>query len=402
MDIFVARQPILDTDQKVYGYELLFRSGPENVFPGGSSEVASAQMISDSVTAFGLESLVARKKAFVNIARRVLTEELYTILPKERVVLELLETVKPDAEVLAACRTLKNSGYLLALDDYVDESEYAPLIELADLVKVDFLASTPQERRDLADRYGSRIRLLAEKVETAAHFREGLELGYQLFQGFYFCEPEMLSRREIPAFKVNYLRLIREVSRPELDFDRVEQIIRREVSLSVRLLRLLNSAAFGYKGEVRSVKGALTLLGERAVRKWATMLAIGEMAEDKPPELVATCLVRARLCELLAPSSGLAAHGHDLFLVGMLSLVDALVGRPLAELVQEMALSDEIRDGVLESGSRLGRVRSLALAHERGDWKRVSALAEELGVAESAIPGMYMRAVEWQQQVSDP
>lgn len=399
MDLFVARQPILDTNQRVFGYELLFRGGPENVFPDVDPESASARTIGDAVSVFGLDTLAARKKAFLNIARRVLLEELYCVLPQQRVVLELLETVKPEPAVIRACRTLKESGYVLALDDYVDHPDYEPIIELADYVKVDFLATDASTRRELATRYGSRVRLLAEKVETAEDFREGVRLGYEYFQGFYFCKPEMISRRAIPAFKLNYMRLIQEVSRPELDFTRLEEIIKGEVSLSVRLLRLLNSAAFGFRGQVRSVKGALTLLGEQPVRKWATMLAVGEMGEDRPSELIVTCLVRARLCELLASPTGLASHDHDLFLVGLLSLVDALIGRPLPELVEELALSGEIQRGILESDSRLGRVRTLALALEGGDWRRVSSLAAELGVPEDRLPELYEQAVKWQQEI---
>ncbi len=400
MDVFIARQPILDAEQKVFGYELLYRSGPENFFPGIDADAASSQTIHDSLATFGLDLLAPRKLAFVNVARRVLTEHLYSILPKQRVVLELLETVKPDAEVVEACQELKRSGYLLALDDYVEDAAYAPLIELADFIKVDFLTTSSTKRQDLMTRYGSRLHLLAEKVETAEDFREGLRLGFEYFQGFYFCLPEMISRKKIPAFKLNYLQLIQAVSRPELDFDRLEQIIKGDVSLSVRLLRLLNSAAFGYKGRVRSVKGALTLLGEQPVKKWATMLAIGELGEDKPAELVVTCLVRARMCELLAPSASLAGHAHDLFLVGLLSLVDALVGRPLAELVREMALSEEIQAGILDDESRLGRVRALVLAQEQGDWQQISALATQLGVPETSLPDHYRVALEWHQQVS--
>ncbi len=400
MDVFIARQPILDAEQKVFGYELLYRSGPENIFPGIDADAASSQTIHDSLATFGLDLLAPRKLAFVNVARRVLTEHLYSILPKQRVVLELLETVKPDAEVVESCRQLKRAGYMLALDDYVEDAAYAPLIELADFIKVDFLTTSLTKRQELVTRYGSRIHLLAEKVETAEDFREGLRLGFEYFQGFYFCVPEMLSRRKIPSSKLNYLQLIQEVSRPELDFDRLEQIIKGDVSLSVRLLRLLNSAAFGYKGRVRSVKGALTLLGEEPVKKWATMLAIGELGEDKPEELVVTCLVRARMCELLAPSASLAGHAHDLFLVGLLSLVDALVGRPLAELVQELALSEEIQEGILDDESRLGRVRLLVGAHEQGDWEQAASLATELGVPESSLPDHYRVALDWQRQVS--
>ena len=326
MDVFIARQPILDADQKVFGYELLYRAGPENIFPGIDADAASSQTIHDSVATFGLDALAPMKLAFVNVARRVLTEHLYSILPTQRVVLELLETVKPDAEVVEACKELKRSGYLLALDDYVEDADYAPLIEMADFIKVDFLTTSTAKRQELVTLYGSRVHLLAEKVETVEEFREGMRLGFEYFQGFYFCTPEMISRKEIPAFKLNYLQLIQEVSRLELDFDRLEEIIKGDVSLSVRLLRMLNSAAFGYKGRVRSVKGALTLLGEATVKKWATMLAIGELGEDKPAELVVTCLVRARV---RAPgSAGLASWTRPRPVPGRTALTGGRARRP--------------------------------------------------------------------------
>ena len=339
MDVFVARQPILDANKAVYAYELLFRSSPENLFPGSDPDAATSRVMIDSASVFGPDSLTAGRKAFVNVTRRVLTEGLYSVLPSDWLVIELLETVEPDQEVVAACRALKEAGYLFALDDFVDGPGYEPLIELADFIKVDFMASPPEERRRLAQRYSSRVHLVAEKVETPDDVRSGLELGYEYFQGFFFCTPEIISRREIPPLKLNYLRFIQEVSRPDLDFDQVERIVKQDVSLTVKLLRFLNSAAFGYGGRVSSVKQALILLGDRQVKKWATMIALGEMAEDKPRELVVTCLVRARLCELLAPVCGFIDHSHDLFLVGLLSLVDAIVGRPIVEVVGEMPLS---------------------------------------------------------------
>jgi EAL and modified HD-GYP domain-containing signal transduction protein len=395
MDIFVARQPILDGHQALYGYELLFRAGPENLFPGFDDDYASSRVIHDTAFIFGRESLSVGKHVFINMPRRVLVAELFSILPSDCTVIELLETVEPDAEVIEACKALKKSGYLLALDDFLASPGYEPLIELADFLKVDFLQSGPQERRELAERYHSQVHLVAEKVETLDDFRMGLELGYEYFQGFFFCKPEMISRREIPGSKLGYLQFIQEVARPDLDFDQLEQVVKREVSLTVRLLRFLRSAAFGYGDRVNSVRQALILLGERPVRRWAMMIALFEMAEDKPMELLVTCLVRARLCELLAPSVGLGNDGHDLFLVGMLSLVDALVGRPMAELVEEMAISEEIRAGLLDDASSLGRVRSLVVAHERARWDEVSSLAADLGVTESAIPDLYSQATEW-------
>lgn len=395
MDIFVARQPILDANKSIFAYELLFRSGPENYFPDFDPDAAASRVMSESASVFGLDTLTGGRKAFINVTRRVLLEELFSILPKDWVVIELLETVEPDADVIAACEALKRCGYLLALDDFVDHPKFEPLIELADFLKVDFLATDAHGRRKLAERYGARVNLLAEKVETYDDVQEGLSLGYKYFQGFFFCRPEVIARREVPGFKLNYLKFIREVSLPELDLDQVEQVIKQEVSLSVKLLRFLNSAAFGYSGRVSSVRQALILLGERPVKKWASMIALSEIGEDKPCELVVTSLTRARLCELLAPHAGLDQRTHDLFLVGMFSLIDALIGRPIAELIKEMAVSPEIQTALLEDGSALGHVRRLAIAQERADWDEVSSLSASLGIADDALTHAYAQAVAW-------
>lgn len=399
MDTFVARQPIFDAQLGVFAYELLFRSGPENFFPNVDGDLAASRVITDSSSVFGLDTLTAGRPAFINATRRVLTENLFSLLPNEWAVVEVLETVEPDREVVDACRALKDAGYMLALDDFVDSRKYKPLIELADIIKVDFLASDKPTRRALAERYGSQVRLLAEKVETHEDVRDGVGLGYDLFQGFFFCEPEIISRRQVPGFKLNYIRFLKEVSRPELDFDRLEEIIEQEVSLSVKLLRLLNSAAFGFSGTVNSVRQALLLLGEQSTKKWASMIALGEMGDDKPRELVFTCLLRARMCELAAYTVGLRAMAQDLFLVGMLSLIDVLIGRPVEELLEEMAVSEAIKEAVLEDRSPMGQVRSLVTAYERGQWERFERCAEEISVPQGKLTAAYNDALSWANQV---
>lgn len=395
MDVFVARQPIFDAGGTLYAYELLYRCGYENYCPPFDSDEAASRVISDTASVFGMRALTAGKKAFVNFTRHAITESLFSVLSPDSVVVELLETVEPDDEVIAACKALKNNGYLLALDDFEDRPQYAPLIELADFIKVDFLATDPGRRRDIARRYGSHVKLLAEKVETFEDVRQGLEHGYQFFQGFFFCKPEIISRRDIPGFKFHYLRFFEEVSKPEVDFRRLELIIEREVSLSVKLLRLLNSAVRGQFGGVNSVHQALLVLGERIVKKWASMIALTELGQDRPAELVATCLLRARFCELLGEAIGLTGSYHNLFLVGMLSLVDALIGRPLTEVLDELAVSHDIRDALIETDSPMGAIRALVAAHERGDWERVEGLSQKLPVSDIRIAELYRDAVAW-------
>lgn len=400
MDLFVARQPIFDRDRAVFGYELLFRSGPENVFTHPDPDDASYKVIGDSVSNFGLDPLIGRHRGFYNCTRRVLVEELYTVLPRERTVVELLETVEPDDEVIAACKSLKGQGYLLALDDYAFRPEYEPLLPMADIVKVDLQATSAEARRKHSRLLRNRgVKLLAEKVETNEQFAEAADLGYGYFQGYFFCRPEMVQRKDLSASKTTCLQFLKEVNQPEVDFDRLEQVIKREVSLSVRLLRFLNSASFGWRDRVTSIKQALLLLGEAPLRKWAALVTLRTLGDDKPAELISTCLVRARLCELLAPRVGLESREMDLFFMGMLSVVDALVGRPMREVLDELAVSPEIRAALLGENTLFGHVLALIVAYERADWATIDARAAALGLPEDVMPELFSCSLTWAREI---
>jgi EAL and modified HD-GYP domain-containing signal transduction protein len=205
----------------------------------------------------------------------------------------------------------------------------------------------------------------------------------------------MVSGRDVPAVKVNLVRLLQELNRAELDFDRVERLIKQEVALSVKLLRYLQSASFGWRHEVSSIGHAIRLLGEQATRKWASLVVVTLVGEDKPMELVTTSLVRAQFCEEIGVQSGLSAWASDLFLTGLFSTLDALLDRPLAQVLEQMSVAPEIRAALLSGEGRLGDVLATAVAYDRGDWERITALAGRLGVAEARLPEAYKRAMEW-------
>lgn len=396
MDLFIARQPIFDRNQRVFGYEILFRSGPENFFTGADTDTASSQVIGESMHGFGLARLIGNRKAFLNISRKVLLNGLTQILPPDRTVIEILETVDPDEDVLDACRRLKRAGFVLALDDFVAKPEYEPLVDLADIIKIDFMITPAPERARMARDFNHRgIRLVAEKVETREDFIEGRDAGFTYFQGYFFCKPEMITRKEIPAAKQNYLRFLREVTRRDLDYRKLEPIIRQDVSLTVKLLRFLNSAFFGFREPVESIRHALLLLGEKSIRQWASLMALVRLGEGKPPELLTTSLIRGRFCELAGQAAGLAHDSDDLFLLGLLSTMDALTDQPLADVLAEMPLAPETKDALLGADSPLGRLYALALACEHGEWDRLPELCRTLGLDETTTGEHYVQAVEW-------
>jgi c-di-GMP-related signal transduction protein len=392
---FLARQPILDRHRDVFAYELLFRSGIQNSCEGINLELASTSVL-DTSFLIGLDKLCEGRRMFINCPREFLLRDYISLFPRDLVVVEILETIEPDEEVVEACRLLKQGGYLLALDDFVDTPAWAPLVALADFIKVDFRLTPRVEQRALAARYQARgIRLLAEKVETPEEYTEGIAMGYSLFQGYFFCRPEMMQHRDIPASKLAYLDLLRAATASEFNMQALASKIKHEASLTYKLLRYLNSAAFGLRAEIRSIPHALSLLGERELRKWIAVVSVGVMADGKPDELMTVPLVRGRFCELLAPLAGMAGHANDLFLLGLLSVMDAILDQPLDIVLAELPVRLEIKEALLARTGLYRDMLDMAIAHERADWEAISALAPRLGIKEGQIPEIYVSAVDW-------
>lgn len=396
MNLFVARQPIFDCERRVVAYELLFRSSTENRFDGTDTTSASLQTLDTTLLGFGLETLLGDSLGFFNASQKLLVGEHWRVLPPASTVIEVLEMVEPDADIVRACRTAREAGYRIALDDFVYRSEYEALLPHTDYVKVDWLATGRDERRAIVERMAPHgITMLAEKIETYDDFREAQADGYALFQGYFFCKPEVVSTTQVPASQASLARLIAEVNRPELDFDAVEAIIRQEVALSVKLLRYLRSAGLGWRHEVNSISQALRVLGTRESRRWASLVACAMMGNDKPAALVTTSLTRAQFCEEIGSRiPGINAQ-NDLFLVGLLSTLDALLDRPLPELLEKMPLAGEVTSALLDGEGPMGNCLAMVMAYDRGDWARVDTLIAETGIAPEVLPAAYRKSVAW-------
>ncbi len=397
LDLYVARQPILDRCQRTYGYELLFRDGPVNAFRGADPDVATAKVIDTSFFVLGIDSLTGGRRAFVNFARDAIVHGYASALPTTHLVVEILESVPADADVLKACRALKGAGYAIALDDVATSAPPEALLALADIVKVDFGQVAPAERswiaRELKRHRG--VKLLAEKVETEVDFAEAHAAGFEYFQGYFFARPTLVSGRDIPASKVNVLQLLREVHRPDPDHAQVANAIKREVALALKLLRHLATANWGLKRPVESVDQAILLLGDEGLRTWASVVAIAMLGSDRPNELVAASVMRASFCERLLVEIGLADHAHEGFLVGLFSMIDALLGLPLAEAVDRLPLADDVRAALLGKPGTLRAVHDVVLAWERGDWTAVARTAAVIGASNANLGACHGGAAEF-------
>lgn len=396
MEVFVARQPIFNRTEQVFGYELLFRSSWSNYFQNPESDLASLKVIANTFFLMGIDSITRGKRAFVNFTRDTLVQGYAALLPRDQLVVELMENVAPDPTVIAACETLKKAGYLLALDNFIHDNTLSPLIPLASFIKVDFRSTSSHQRRLLANAFVPRgISLIASRVESEAEFSEAISFGYSHLQGYFFCRPVIVASQDVPGSKLNYLKLLQEINRPELDLTEIEGIIKREVALSYKLMRYINSVAFGLRREITSVRQALLLLGEIGIRKWSSVIILSDLGTDKPSEIVVSSVLRGRFCELLAERGKLKDRCNDVFLLGLFSMVDVIVGRPLEELIRELPLANDLRDALLGWPNDLRQLFEVVLAYERGDWESVVNLAKGLGLSETWLPDMYRQAVEW-------
>ena len=358
---FVARQPIFDRDERVFGYELLFRNGTEQAFQGDID--AAARSTLDSSLLFGIDTLCDHRRAFINCTREVLLNDMVTLLPPTLAVVEILESIEVDDEIISACQRLRSAGYLIALDDFTADDARESLFPLTDIIKVDLRATTRAERVDMMRSLGASHSMLAEKVETQEEFRETLRDGFHYFQGFFFRRPELMKARDIPACQLNYLRMLAMVSRPTLDLKEIERAIKGEASVCYRLLRYLNSPVFAFHNNIHSVRHALGMLGEREIRRWVRLVATLSAGKGKSSELVFSALIRARFCELLSPRLG--AGDSDLFLIGLLSLMDVIMQIPMAQILESVPVDQESKAALLGSGP-LYPIYRLMLAQEAG------------------------------------
>lgn len=401
MDIFVARQPIFNRQQQIVAYELLFRQGQINAYTATDGDQATSNVIVNSLWLIGLNTMTHGKRAFINFTANLLKNEIVTILPREQVVVEILETVEPTVEVMEVCRKLRERGFQLALDDFVFEPRFEPFLTIADIIKVDFMITGMQEQQQLMERCkGTGIRFLAEKVETRVQYEQAMDMGYSYFQGYFFSKPVIVKGQDIPSSKKISFQILQEISRVPIELEQLERLIGRDVSLSYKLLKLINSPAFGLRSTVRTIHQALAMLGTKETVKWASLMLARDMAEDKPGELVVLSVIRARFCELLMAETGHKNSSSDAFLMGLFSLLDALLDRPLPELLDELPVAMEVRGALLGENGLFRTLYGLAVAYERGEWDEVSLLCGQLAIAEKRLPILHLNSLTWAKEIS--
>lgn len=397
MHLNAARHPVLDRTGNLVGYELLLRSGILQGVPTAPDCDSDRRMLDAALHGFGLDTLVGCQPALLRVGAEFLTRGHWAALPSQRIILKLRLAGAVTPELVAACEEAKAAGQPLLLADADQVPELDRLIPHVDALSVDFASATVADRTAFAERHGdSGRRLIAEKVATHDQFREATAAGYDWFQGYFFCEPEGFTTRALAPGSMSSALLVAEVNRPDLDLDALEELIKHDVTLSVKLLRYLQSAAMGWRHEVATIGQGLRILGDQGARKWASLTAYSLVSNGKPQELVTTSLVRAQLCEEFGRTAGLPqSRCSALFLVGLLSTLDALLDRPMAVAIAEMPLNREVAATLRGETTPMSGYLSLAVAYDQGEWDAVDALSARLGIPAEALPEAYHRTVSW-------
>ena len=396
MYFYAARQPILDRNKELYAYELLFRDGLENAFPDIDGDEATSRMVEGSQLSFGLDDFLGDKPGFINFTLDTLQKKYPSMLPKEQVVVEILETVQPGKRLLAECQQLKQQGYMLALDDYIHQPVWRHFYPFIDIIKIDFRSTSMDTIEEIKTAIAAfpQIKLLAEKVETNEEFQLALDMGFSYFQGYFFSKPEMMQSKALSPAQMTLAELLYETSKSDLDLGKITDVFQRDVNLSYKLLRYSNSAIFKRRAEIETIKQALVVLGQTELKKFLSLLFTAQISSDKPAELMRMSMTRARFAEGLAQLHG-KVDTAKAFLTGLMSLMDAILDEPIDSVMSKLPLAKEIKDALVEKKGVLADYIQLIQFYETANWQEANKAIQLIQLPAEQVPDAYHIAIQW-------
>lgn len=397
--MYIARQPIFNRVLDVYGYELLYRSGEESKGFDGTSDFMATAVVISGLFESGIEALIEDKKAFVNFDAHFLSMDLTELIDADRLVVEVLETVRVDEELVERLQELKKKGYKIALDDFVESYHEYPLVPMADIIKYDILATPLEQIKHEVKRAIRQGKiLLAEKIEDEETFQAAKELGFHLFQGYFFSRPNIVGKAtNRSTAKAQYVRLLTELKQPEPSYQALAEIIEKDVNLAYRLMKVISSRA----GDdlVYSIKRALTYMGLREIERWVSIMMLRDLNEHKPQELMRLTLVRTKFSELIAKHSSLSAVKHEASMMGLFSTIDAMLDQRMLEALDGISLPKTVMEALITAEGILGPIYKIVRAYEQGDWQLADRLGRGLGLTEDLLYDQYRAALIWAKDI---
>ncbi|MSR89944.1 EAL and HDOD domain-containing protein [Inconstantimicrobium porci] len=405
MDIFIGRQPIFDRNLKVVGYELLYRNGNVSSYNCDDGDRATENLLYN-VSSMGLRLLCCNKSAFINFTQKTLVNKLPRLLDKDYLIVEILEDVDLNESVIESCKMMRKEGYRFAVDDYVYERDIMPIIDYIDIIKVDFLQNDYLNRKRIIDKYKKKHKkILAEKIETRDDLKQALELGYDYFQGYFFCRPDTLKGHDVYLNEVKIIELFSELYKEEVNFDRIEKLIRYDAGMVYKLLKYVNSSYFGFAQEISSVRQAISLLGKEEMKKWVTFVGLGGDGKgSEDDERAKLGMIRGKFCENLCASIE-PSQMESAFLVGIFSTIDVLLGVEMKDVIHDLPLEKDIKEALLGTNNFLGTILNVVLQYEKmqdytSEYNKLitynSSITEK---TEEDIAEMFLKSLQWTQNI---
>ncbi|MFI3137749.1 MAG: HDOD domain-containing protein [Methylococcaceae bacterium] len=388
-DIIIGRQQILDHKLNTYAYELLFRGSDFDIADPANGTQATNQIITDTLLEVGLNNIVGHHKAFINFTTQNILEKTPLHLPKDRIVIEILEDIHIDSRIIDNVREFSKHGYTIALDDFIFSDAWQPLVEIADIIKIDIMANTMSEVKMLIEKLKPfNVKVLAEKVETHAEFLELQKLGCDFFQGFFFSKPNLVEGKRIGVNQLAAIKLLTTINKEDVDFKEITAVISRDVGLSYKLLHYINSSSFGLSREIQSIQHAITCLGLKEVRRWTNIMTLASLS-NKPTVILENSLICARMCEQIAVL--LHENAEQFFMIGILFHIDSLLDMSLQDAIKELPLESTIVNALLYRQGIAGETLQCVIDFEK--WQ-ISGEPFKT-ISKQQIGAIYLEAIGW-------
>ncbi|MEH0021571.1 MAG: HDOD domain-containing protein [Desulfobacter sp.] len=396
MKVFVARQPVFTAQKKVFGYELLFRLGLENSFPDIDGTTATSSVLASTFFSFDIKDILAGKPGLINFTRDLLVKRTPLLFPKDHIIIEVLEDIAPEPDVIQALEEFKRKGFRIALDDFACDGKLNAMVALCNMIKFDIratpldtlgpvLSSIPQSRP---------IALLAEKVETHDEFKQAKQMGFDLFQGYFFSRPEILSEHDISTGQATKLQLASAAGKTDMDLEKIEDLIKRDVSVSFKLLKFINSPYFFRRTPINTIKDAMTFLGTDELKKFLNVVVVSDLNPGKPNELLRSSVIRARMCEQCGTLIKTRYSTDELFTIGLFSSMDAIMDMPMPVILERIALSDRIKAALLGLDPQFQQLHALVASFEQGRWDHGKFRCKKDGNLVRQLPVFYIDALQ--------
>lgn len=405
MDVFIGRQPIFNSKEEIFGYELLYRNGRFNAFPEIDADQATIEVLNHALLTIGMDEISSKRPCFINFTESLLYRDVFKSLNPEEIMVEVLEDIPISMKLINRLRELKDMGFKIALDDFVIKEElnyFGELFNIVTYIKVDFLNTTAEERWTIENiaKQHPHIKLLAEKIENREEFEQAKAAGYSLFQGYFLQKPEIVQGTDIPPAMIPYIRLVNLLNEPYQDIEKITSFIEHDLSLSFKLLKLVNLPANGLRKEVKSIKQAVVMLGMKELKKWLYVIALRDSIENKARtySLIEISMVRAKLCELIARATG-RKNAEEYFLVGMFSMIGVILNRPFESILTALPLSKTVSDTILGEETEMTYHFRLATAVERMEVGLIEELTQHLEVSKCRLQQAYNDAQLWALQL---